>query len=177
MIRFFILFLFSIITLFGAEVENFRWKKGETYLVFLEKHHLPLKELYYNLDKDNQILTEDIRSGTNCQILKSQNDKIEQILIPINDELQIHIAKNKESYNFEAIPIISNTKTEAFTIKINHSPYYDIIKETGSKKLAQIFVASFKNSLNFKRDLRKDDTLAIIYEQKYKRQVKQNKNK
>lgn len=86
----------------------------------------------------------------------------------MNDELQIHIYKNNGSYKFEAIPIISETKTESFTIKINHSPYLDIIKATGSKKLAQIFVASFKNSLNFKRDLRKGDTLALLYEQKYR---------
>ncbi|MEA2091153.1 MAG: M23 family metallopeptidase, partial [Campylobacterota bacterium] len=53
-------------------------------------------------------------------------------------------------------------------VKINHSPYYDIIKATGSKKLAQIFVASFRNSLNFKRDLRKGDTLVLIYDQMYR---------
>ncbi len=168
MIRFFILFLLFAIILSGAEVENFRWKNGETYLIFLEKHNLPIKTLYYNLDRDDQQLTEDIRSGANCQILRSRDDKIEQILIPMNDELQIHISKNKESYIFEAIPIISTTKTQALTLKIQHSPYYDIIKATGSKKLAQIFVASFKNSLNFKRNLRKGDTMAIIYEQKYR---------
>ena len=168
MIRFFILFLLFAIILSGAEVENFRWKNGETYLIFLEKHNLPIKTLYYNLDRDDQQLTEDIRSGANCQILRSRDDKIEQILIPMNDELQIHISKNKESYTFEAIPIISTTKTQALTLKIQHSPYYDIIKATGSKKLAQIFVASFKNSLNFKRNLRKGDTMAIIYEQKYR---------
>lgn len=168
MIRIFILFIFFTISLFASQVEDFRWKSGETYLDFLEKNSLPIKALYYNLEKDEQQLTEDIMSGVNSQILKSDNGDILQILIPLNDELQIHIYKNKDSYSFETIPIISTTKTEAFTIKINHSPYYDIMKATGSKKLAQIFVASFKNSLNFKRDLRKGDTLAIIYDQKYR---------
>ncbi len=168
MIRYFILFLFLCSTVFASSVQDFRWKSGETYLVFLEKNKLPLKELYYNLDKDDQKLTEEIRSGVNCQILKDANNTIEQVLIPMNDELQIHIYKDNGSYKFEAIPIISETKTESFTIKINHSPYLDIIKATGSKKLAQIFVASFKNSLNFKRDLRKGDTLALVYEQKYR---------
>ncbi len=168
MIRYFILFLLLCTTVFASSVQDFRWKNGETYLVFLEKNSLPLKELYYNLDKDDQKLTEEIRSGVNCQILKDNNGTIEQILIPMNDELQIHIYKDDNSYKFEAIPIISETKTEAFSIKINHSPYLDIIKATGSKKLAQIFVASFKNSLNFKRDLRKGDTLALVYEQKYR---------
>ncbi len=168
MIRYFILFLLLCSAVFASSVQDFRWKSGETYLVFLEKNKLPLKELYYNLDKDDQKLTEEIRSGVNCQILKDANNTIEQVLIPMNDELQIHIYKNNASYKFEAIPIISETKTESFSIKINHSPYLDIIKATGSKKLAQIFVASFKNSLNFKRDLRKGDTLALVYEQKYR---------
>ena len=60
------------------------------------------------------------------------------------------------------------TKIEAFSLEITHSPHYNIMKETGSKKLAQIFVASFRNSLNFKRDIRKGDKLVMIYEQKYR---------
>ena len=144
MIRLFILFILFSVTLFASQVQNFRWSNGETYLEFLEKNSLPLKTLYYNLDKDDQTLTEDIMSGVNCQILKNDTD-ILQILIPINDELQIHIYKNKDSYSFEAIPIISTTKTQAFTIKISHSPYYDIIKATGSKKLAQIFITNCRN--------------------------------
>ncbi len=167
MIRFFILFLLAT-TLFGSQVERFRWINGETYLIFLEKQNLPVRKLYYNLDKDDQRLTEEMRTGVHCQILKDNNGLIEQVLLPLNDELQIHIFKHKDSYNFEAIPIVSNTKTEAFTLQINNSPYYDIIKATGSKKLAQIFVSNFRNSLNFKRDLRKGDTLVLIYDQKYR---------
>ena len=166
-VRFFILLILQTL-LFSAEVENFRWLNGETYLVFLEKNNLPTKALYYNLDKDDQRLTEEVRAGINAQILRDSKNEIEQILIPLNDELQIHIFKQKNSYKFEAIPIISETKTEAFTLKIESSPYYDIIKKTGSKKLAQIFVSSFKNSLNFKVDIRKGDTLVMIYDQKYR---------
>lgn len=168
MIRIFILLLLSNIILLSAQVENFRWKTGETYLEFLEKNKLPLRALYYNLDEDEQTFTEEIRSGVNSQILRGDNDKIDQILIPMNDELQLHIYSENGSYKFETIPIISDTITKAFVLEIKHSPYYDIIKATGSKKLAQIFVAGFKNSLNFKRDLREGDILAIIYEQKYR---------
>ncbi len=168
MIRFFILFLLTHSILLSSQVESFRWKNGESYLMFLEKHNLPAKSLYYNLDKDYQKLTEEVRSGVNSQILRATDGSIEQILIPMNDELQIHIFKDKDGYKFEAIPIISTTKTEALTVEITHSPHYDIIKATGSKKIAQIFVAGFKNSLNFKRDLRKGDTLVMIYEQKYR---------
>ena len=167
MIRFFILFLF-VTSLYGSAVERFRWSDGETYLMFLQRHNLPVKPLYYNLDRDDQILTQEMRSGINYQILRDNDKKILQMLLPLNDELQIHIYEDRGLYKFEVIPIISSTKTEAFTIKINHSPYYDIIKETGSKKLAEIFVSSYKYSLNFKRDLRKGDTLIMIYDQMYR---------
>lgn len=167
MIRLIMLFMLAT-TLFGSRVDTFRWSDGETYLMFLERFDLPPKPLYYNLDKDDQILTQEMRAGIHYQILKEDDDSINQMLLPLNDELQIHIYKDKKSYNFEVIPIISSTKTEAFTIKINHSPYLDIIKATGSNKLAEMFVSSFKYSLNFKRDLRKGDTLIMIYDQKYR---------
>lgn len=163
----FILFLFTY-SLFASHVEPFRWGDGETYLSFLEKHKLPLKPLYYNLDEDEQQLTEEIYAGVNYQILKGEKDELLQIFIPLNDELQIHIYKKKGEYHFETIPIISETKTEAFALKIENSPYLDIVRETGSVKLATIFISSFKTSLNFKRDLKKGDTLVMVYDQKYR---------
>ena len=136
--------------------------------MFLEKHLLPVDSLYYDLDRDDQTLTEEIRSGVHCQILRTDAGEVTQILIPLNEELQIHIYKDKGKYFFEALPIVSETRREAFTLKIKHSPYLDIINETGSKKLAQIFVANFRHSLDFKRDLRPGDTLVMIYDQKYR---------
>lgn len=167
MIRLFI-FLLLATSLFGARVETFRWSDGETYLSFLERNKLPLSPLYYNLDEDEQQLSEEIIAGVHYQISRSADGEIEQTFIPLNDELQIHIYKHDGEYVFETTPIISETKTEALTIKIEHSPYLDIIRETGSKKLAKIFVESFKHSLDFKKDVQKGDTLVMVYEQKYR---------
>ena len=168
MIRFSIFFLLFVVSIFASEVQRFRWENGTTYLNFLEQQHLPIRDLYYNLDKDDQRLTEEMRAGVHYQILYDNNKQIEQVLLPLNDELQIHIYKADDRYKFEAIPIISSTKTEAFYTTITSSPMYNILKETGSKKLAQIFVSSFKNSLNFKNDIRKGDELVMIYDQKYR---------
>lgn len=154
--------------LFSSQVKYLRWDDGETYLMFLQRLNLSNKPLYYNLDKDDKQITEEIRTGVNYQILEDNNGTIEQILIPVNDELQIHITKKEENLNFEVIPIISETKKEAFTLEINNSPYYDIIKATNSKKIAQIFVDGFKNSLNFKVDIHKGDKLVMIYDRMYR---------
>jgi murein DD-endopeptidase MepM/ murein hydrolase activator NlpD len=168
--RYILTFMFFSVLLFASHVEEFRWQSGESYLLFLQRLQLSQKDLYYKLDKEDQIITEDIRSGYRYQILYSDTKpkSIEQILIPINDELQIHIYKDKNNYKFETIPILSSSKTEAFCVSINYSPYYDILKTTHSKKIATIFMQGFKNSLNFKNDIRKGDRLAMIYEQKYR---------
>jgi len=168
--RYFLLFILFFNTLYGAHVESFQWKRGETYLLFLKRMQLPKKELYYNIDKEDQKLTEEIRSGVNVLTLVDDTNTthIQQMLIPLNDELQIHIYKTKNSYNFETIPIIKYSKEEAFTLTIQNSPYYDIIKQTGSKKIATMFMQGYKNSLNFKNDIQKGDRLAMIYEQQYR---------
>lgn len=168
MLRIFILFLFLFTTIFASKVEPFRWSLGVSYLMFLEQNKLPVQKLYYDLDKDDQKLLEEVRAGTNCQKVVSDKGEFLQALIPMNDELQVHLYKQNDDYVFEIIPIISDIKREAFVLKITHSPYLDIIRETGSKKLAQIFVANYKYSLNFKRDLRKGDTLIMMYDQKYR---------
>jgi murein DD-endopeptidase MepM/ murein hydrolase activator NlpD len=165
--HFFILMLLPIM-LWGAYSETMSWENGETYLTYLEKQKLPQKTLYYDLDKEDQKLTEEIISGTHYQVLYDQNGTLEQVLIPVNDELQLHIFKENGAYAFQATPIISETKRHAFMLQIESSPYNDILKATGSVKIAHSFIQGFKNSLNFRRDLRKGDPLVMIYEQKYR---------
>jgi len=164
----FLLLLFFITTLYASEVQRDKWPNGQTYLVFLEKNRLPIRPLYYNLDKDDQRLTEEMRTGVHYQILRDANQSIEQVLLPLNDELQIHIFKKEDVYKFEAIPIISTTKEQTFAAEVVSSPNYTILKYTHSKKLAQIFTASFRNSLNFKNDIRNGDNLVMVYKQKYR---------
>ncbi|MFA6760954.1 MAG: peptidoglycan DD-metalloendopeptidase family protein [Sulfuricurvum sp.] len=155
-------------TLLASEVQNYKWGSGDTYLTFLENYSLPTKELYYDLDKEDKIATEDIMRGVNYQLLVDDTSKVLQALIPLNDELQIHIYSKDDDYFFQTIPIISETKVDSFTIKLANSPYQDIVDQTGSLKLASIFVAAFENTINFRREIKKGDTLAMVYEQKYR---------
>ena len=168
MLRFFILFVVWS-SLFGASVEEYRWQRGETFLSFLEKQHLPLRDLYYNLDSDDQTLTTEMSPGVKYQVLKGEDGEIKQMLLPLNSDLQLHIYKDsKGKYHLDAIPIVVDMRTEAFSLTITSSPNYNILKETNSKKLAHIFVSSFRNSLDFKNNIRKGDRLVMIYDQAYR---------
>lgn len=164
----FLIFLLIPFTLFADKVDTYRLQNGQSYLTFLEKQKLPIKKLYYDLDNDDQILTQEIKAGVHYQILHDKNNQIKQILLPLNEELQIHIYKYNDTYKFEIIPVIYTKKTESLSLKIKRSPYYDIYKATSSVSLASTFVSAFDKSLNFKRDIRAGDNLVMIYEQKYR---------
>ncbi|MFH0710507.1 MAG: peptidoglycan DD-metalloendopeptidase family protein [Pseudomonadota bacterium] len=162
------LFLLLPIFIFASQVKPFKWNNGESFLTFLEHKKLPLS-LYYNMDKEDQKLTEDIPYTANCQMLVSSKNTIKQILIPLNDELQLQIYLTlKNRYTMRVIPIISETYKKVLYTQISSVPYDDILNATGSKNLASTFVKMFKGRVNFKKDLKAGDPLVIVYEQKYR---------
>ena len=162
------LFLLLPIFIFASQVKPFKWNNGESFLTFLEHKKLPLS-LYYNMDKEDQKLTEDIPYTANCQMLVSSKNTIKQILIPLNDELQLQIyLTSKNRYTMRVIPIISETYKKVLYTQISSVPYDDILNATGSKNLASTFVKMFKGRVNFKKDLKSGDPLVIVYEQKYR---------
>ncbi|MDD2837347.1 peptidoglycan DD-metalloendopeptidase family protein [Sulfuricurvum sp.] len=165
--RLFALLLLPIL-LFGGTVIPFKWNNGESFLTFLERKKLPLS-VYYNLDKEDQKLTEDIPYSANCQMVVNSKKIIQQILIPVNDELQLQIYLTpKKRYELQVVPIVSEEHTETLFIPIKTIPYDDILKATGSRNLAAEFVKMFKGKVDFRRGIRPDDTIVMVYTQKYR---------
>ena len=163
--RFFIaLFFIVILVANSAQLQEFKWKSGETLLTFFKKNSISQK-LYYELDNETKELADEIIAGVRFFILK-EKDKIKQVLIPVNEELQIHIYEAQGKYHLELTPIIYQKVRNSFVFELEKSPYQDIIEKTGDKKLAFEFVSAFKNSIDFKRSLRKGDKIAIIYNEK-----------
>ncbi len=159
------LFLLTATLLLGSMVEQKRWPQGETLLGFLSKNGIPAK-LYYGLDREEKELASEIRAGSPYIVLKDANGTIEHLLVPISEELQIHIYKDGK-YKFRLDPIHYQKIEDAFSLAMEHSPYVDILRATdGNKKLANEFVSAFKHSVDFSHSIRKGDKLAIIYSQK-----------
>ncbi len=162
----FLVFL-TLASLFGASLSVEKWGNGETFLTFLEKHNLPLKT-YYDLDKEDKTLTQEIYAGTRYEMLIDENGTLLQALIPVGDQLQLHIYADRDDYRFTVTPILLDYQEHAFSFTLETSPYNDILHHTRDRFLAQEFVWAFKNSLNFKMALRKGDTIALIYRQAYR---------
>lgn len=161
--------ILSIIIAFGlsfaSTLQEEIWWKGESLLTFFDKHQIP-NNVYFNLSKTDKELCSEIYAGVMYQIMTDINHKVEQVLIPISEEMQIHIFKDEhKKYVLDIIPIEFNEIRQSITIPIKNSPYQDIVDTTGNQALANEFIIAFKKSVNFKR-LRKDDLVSIVFNQK-----------
>ena len=163
----FILSILAFMNLNAAttSVEELIWPQGDTFLTFLERHNIPLS-IYYNLSGEDKELASELSAGTKFQILRDVNDNISQILLPISNEIQIHVFKDfNNHYSLDFIPIVYEVEEMVLNIKIQDSPYKDIKNATNDEILANAFNKSFNGSVNFKT-LQKGDRLAIVYERK-----------
>ena len=164
MLKIICILILSLSFLSSAYLEELKWPKGETFLTFLEKNGLP-KTIYYTLDKEGQELAAEIIAGVKYHVLRSENNELEQVLIPIGEELQMHLKKNGDKFVMEIIPIIFQEEKNTLALEIKHSPSSDIIKATNNYILANEFSQSFKGAVNL-RNLQKGDKLVIVYQQK-----------
>lgn len=146
-------------------MQELTWDNGDTLLKFLQKNSIPMS-LYYDLDKEDQELASEIAYKVKYQVLKDENNNIEQILIPISDDLQIHIYKDKDSQYILAFTPVSYQKEERILhLTIQSSAYQDVYEESKSSTLARAMVRAFRGSVNF-RNVQRGDKVALYYEQK-----------
>ncbi len=155
------LFAFS---LFPNIVEDKVWGRGETLLTFLEENQIPLK-LYYEMDTEDEKLLEDIRVNTVYQLLRDRDGKVEQVLLPLNDELELHIYKQDGNYLVEVIPIIYETKKKSLVMHFQDIPSRDILNKTENFELSMGIEHLFKKVIDFKK-VQIGDALVVFYTQK-----------
>ena len=151
----------------GEEIKLKRWSKSQSFLHYLQKHGIPNK-LYYSLDGEDKELASEIYAGVPYYELLDDNGSLVQSLIPINEELQIHLFKKEKDYRIDLIPIQYDKRAEKLSITLNGAPYAQILEKTGNVKLASEFVRAFRNSFDFSHAIHKGDRLAILYDQKYR---------
>jgi len=150
---------------FASSLQEDVWWKGETLLTFFEKHGIS-KDIYFNLPSTDKELSSEIYAGVLYQKMIDEKGNLEQALIPISEEMQLHIFKDSENkFTLDIIPIEFREITQSIQIPIKYSPYQDIVDTTGNKALANEFIVAFKKSVDFRR-LQKEDLVSITYKQK-----------
>ena len=150
----------------AATIQESKWEQGQTLLTFFEKNAIPLKT-YYDLAPEDKELADEIISGSTYYVLYDDSVLL-QALIPINENSQLHIFKQGDKYGMRAIPVVYFSKEHTISLSVDNSLYNDIIRLTGDSFLASDFIQAYKGNVDFRREVRKGDQLAIIYERKYR---------
>ncbi|WP_104682574.1 peptidoglycan DD-metalloendopeptidase family protein [Helicobacter felis] len=165
--RLFGMWALCVVCGFGAVGERLVWEKGATLLGFLDKNKIDSK-IYYNLPFQDKELGTEIRAGVAYYTLRDDQGALLQALIPVSEAVQLRLFKNQDGYHIDFIPIIFSSVQKTLGLRIQKSPYQDILKATGNVKLAQEFVDIYKKTVNFKRAVVKGDQLVVVYTRKHR---------
>lgn len=158
-----LLLVCSTIT-FGAKVKRSVWKTGMSFEHYLEKHHIS-KNILDTLDKDESLWVSDVGNSRSFYELIASTGVLLQALIPVGEELQLHLFKTHQGYKLDIVPILYQKHTCIASLSIENNPYSDIVKKIKNRRLANEFTRLLKHSINFK-SVQKGDKIAIVYTQK-----------
>ncbi|SFV71688.1 Membrane proteins related to metalloendopeptidases [hydrothermal vent metagenome] len=161
-----ILWLLCVNLVFGAKLFSQKWKEGQTFAEYLEEVKIDFS-MNTSLEKEDEKYLFEIQANQIFYILKDKENTIEQLLIPIGEEMQIRLARERESgiYLFDIIPIVYEEKEYSETVTIYVNPHSDIKQTLNHPMLADKMSQLLKGTVDTRR-LNKGDKLSFIYHQK-----------
>ncbi len=158
--------LFSLVLfLQNLSAKDYKWNAKMTFLTFLENHNIPLKT-YYNMDREDKELIQEIRAGQTYSINK-KNGEIVNITIPISDELMLELKNAKKGYTAKYVPIPYAIVEKTISIQIKNSFEKDLKKATKTSYYTKELKEVYSKSIPFKK-MKKGDRIIIFYTQKYR---------
>lgn len=157
--------LFVTVLLFSARIDKKIWNTGEVFSTYLEKNTGSVSLLKSIKGTDLQYLSE-IQAGVVYQELR-EHEKLLQALIPIGEEMQMHLYKDIKSnrYYFDIIPIVYKKIEDGVCFTINSSFYQDLNNCTKNPILGYLLKKYYSSVIDF-RKLSKGDKVSFVYEQK-----------
>lgn len=152
-----------ISSLFAAKVTEGKWKEGQTFSQYLQAHSIS-DSLLEDISKDDQKFLAEINSNHGFYELKDDRGVLLQALIPISEVMQIHLSKNKSSYDFDIIPIEYETDEYFAKVIVAKNPYTDTLNTVHNKNVAKRLSLALKGVVDSKK-LHKGDEIDFMYEQ------------
>ena len=156
------IFIILLALSLNLSAKTYHWKKGLSFLTFLRNNGISQK-LYYKLDGDDKELLAEIRAGATYTVKRVKNRIV--FSIPITDELQVEVIKNKKGKDKISIkPIPFETLKGSIHLVVKESWSKDLYKKTHSKALIKKLKSAY-GSLNLNK-MKKGDEINIFYTQK-----------
>ena len=162
--RYFIIMLLAISAMWAGNYKLKYWKGGETFGDYLTRHQIDSTKFYSQIDPDDiKFLSAIVANSPFFENI--ENGKLKEALIPIGEEMQIYISKNKEGYKFDIIPLKFDYVEDTVNIKIENNCFKDIKKATNNAHIATYLKRVFKDKVDFTK-LQKGDVVSVKYKQK-----------
>jgi murein DD-endopeptidase MepM/ murein hydrolase activator NlpD len=150
---------------FAVKVNCLQWESGMTFSEYMDKREIP-PSLLDSISKEDQKFLSEIRHEYNYYEMVDANGTLEQALIPISKEMQIHLFRKKHGeYGFDIIPVRYRTKEYFGKIEITSNPYSDTVETIRYPKVAERLSAALKGAVDTNK-LHKGDEIAFLYTQR-----------
>ena len=158
----FVIFLFA--SLWGSEFKLKFWEHNETFSDYLVRHKIDATKFFAQVNPDDLKFLSSIESGAPF-FEESKNGKLKEVLIPLGEEMQMHIQKTKDGVNFDIVPLKYKVVKSRVSFKIESNCFNSVKKATNNPHIATFLKRAFKDHVDFTK-LHKGDFVAIDYEQK-----------
>jgi len=148
-----LLVFFSLFSLmYGARVVESRWLEGQSFSGYLSDRNASVG-LIRNISADDKQFLSEIQSGEKFYELFSRDGTLLQALIPIGEEMQIQIIREKgeATYSFDIVPINYVEREHKALIPIRSNPHTDVSRATNNRKLSDKIYYFFKNHVDCRK--------------------------
>ena len=158
-------------------------KSGDTLEKILKKNGFQNQEIFEIIketkkmfDPRNLIVGKEITITTKYENKEKNNKSINSIFIPLEFNKNFYLEKIDENYIAE----ITSKKTQKSLIKkkgfITDNLYLSGLREGINKKAINEMIGIFSFSVDFQRDVWRNDSFQILYEEEFIKYDKSNKN-
>lgn len=141
--------------------------KNDSLSTALDKVKINASTTYNIGHLKNSNLITNLRVGDKLKIWVDKNDKLQRILYPKSKTLAYEVIKTDDGFKIHEKKAKVEIRTETAFATIN-GPFYLAAKRAGlSAKSIMSIADMFAWDIDFIRELRKGDTLKVIYETRY----------
>lgn len=149
----------------NAIAKEYKWSNKLTFLGFLKKHGISQK-LYYNMDKEDKELIQEIRAGQSYSI-NQKKGKITTINIPVSDELMLQLRNSKKGYRYKYVEIPYDLIEKTISIRIKKGFKKDLYNATKTWYYGKELEEVYSKSIPFHK-MKKGDRIILFYTQRYR---------
>ncbi len=158
--------ILAILFLFLLDASEFKlkfWKAQETFSDYLVRYHIDATKFFAKVAPDDLKFLSSIESDAPF-FERSTKEKLQEVLIPLGEEMQMHLKREKEGYSFDIVPLKYKVIENSIGFKIDSNCFNAVKEATNNPHIATFLKRAFKEQVDFTK-LQKGDFVAIDYKQ------------